>query len=45
MQDEQDGVRLSAMDTVLVLVGFPWAVLLLLEQIGLLDPILRAMGV
>jgi hypothetical protein len=30
---------------VLTMIGFPWSVLVLLDQMGLLDPILRAVGV
>ena len=35
-------LRLNA---ILVLIGFPWSVLLLLDQLGLLDPLLKAIGV
>ena len=37
--------RLSLGNRVLVCIGFPWAVLLLLDQIGLLDALLRGIGV
>ena len=30
---------------VLIAIGFPWAVAVLLDQVGLLDTILRAVGV
>jgi hypothetical protein len=32
-------------NVILVLIGFPWSVLLLLDQLGLLDPLLKAIGV
>jgi hypothetical protein len=40
-----DEGRLSLGNMVLVCIGFPWAVAVLLDQVGLLDPILRAVGV
>jgi hypothetical protein len=40
-----DEGRLSLGNMVLVCIGFPWAVAVLLDQMGLLDPILRAVGV
>ena len=36
---------LSLGNVVLVCLGFPWAVLLVLDQVGLLEALLRAVGV
>ena len=40
-----DEGRLSLGNVILVCIGFPWAVLLLLDQVGLLDALLRGIGV
>jgi hypothetical protein len=40
-----DEPSLSLMDMALVAIGLPWSVLLLLDQLGLLDPLLKAIGV
>ena len=40
-----DEPSLSLMDMTLIAIGFPWSVLLLLDQLGLLDPLLKAIGV
>jgi hypothetical protein len=40
-----DEGRLSLGNMILVCIGFPWAVLLLLDQLGLLEAMLRAVGV
>ena len=40
-----DDGRLSLGNLILVCIGFPWAVAVLLDQVGLLDALLRAVGV
>ena len=40
-----DEGRLSLGNVVLVAIGFPWAVAVLLDQVGLLDALLRGIGV
>ena len=40
-----DNGRLSLGNMILVCIGFPWAVAVLLDQMGLLDALLRGIGV